>query len=205
MYIESKSAGGSSLIPMETKQLNNRRVFIQGEITMDSACEFANAILFLNDESETEGIDVFITSPGGDVQAGLMMYDVIQSTGAPIRMFCRGAAYSMAALLFASGRHGRYMLPNSTLMLHEPLLGNAVRGNASSIRTISEELLSVSRQLNMILAQHTGKSLEEIEEACSYDHYFSSMECIEFGLADGVVDYMQMKGKGKIWTSTSQP
>ncbi len=194
MQVQVKSAGGISLIPMETRHLSKRRIFIQGEITMEKACDFADKVLLLNDESETQCIDVFITSPGGEIQAGMLMYDVIQSSEAPIRMFCRGAAYSMAAVLFACGRHGRYMLPNSELMLHEPLLGNAVRGNASSIRIMSEELLEVSGRLNQLLSQHTGRSLSEIEEACSYDHFFTAPQSVDFGLADGVVGYMQMKG-----------
>lgn len=205
MQVQVKSAGGISLIPIEARHLAKRRIFIKGEINMESACDFADKVLLLNDESETQPIDVFITSPGGEVQAGMLMYDVIQSSAAPIRMFCRGAAYSMAALLFASGRHGRYMLPNSELMLHEPLLGNAVRGNASSIRSMSEELLEVSGRLNQLLSHHTGKSLKEVEEACSYDHYFTAPESVDFGLADGVVGYMQMKGDNAIWTLTSQP
>lgn len=205
MQVQVKSAGGISLIPMETMHLAKRRIFIQGEITMETACDFADKVLLLNDGSDTEHIDVFITSPGGEIQAGMLMYDVIQSSEAPIRMFCRGAAYSMAALLFASGCCGRYMLPNSELMLHEPLLGNAVRGNASSIRTMSEELMEVSGKLNRLLSHHTGRTLQEIEEACSYDHYFTARESVDFGLADGVISYMQMKGDGPLWTLISLP
>lgn len=194
MYVEVKSANGVSLIPMETVHLAKRRIFVQGEITMESACAFADQVMLLNDQSADAYIDVIVTSCGGEVQAGLMMYDVIQTSTAPIRMFCRGIAYSMAAVLFASGLHGRYILPNSKLMLHEPLLGNAVRGNVSSIRALSEELTGIRGQLNTLLAKHTGRSVEQIEEACAYDHYFTPEECVEFGLADEVVGFQKMTG-----------
>lgn len=194
MYVEVKSASGVSLVPMETVHLAKRRVFIQGEINMEAACAFADQIMLLCDQSTDAPIDVIVTSGGGEVQAGLMMYDIIQTSAAPIRMFCRGMAYSMAAVLFASGKHGRYILPNSKLMLHEPLLGNAVRGNVSSIRALSEELTDIRSQLNELLAKHTGKSVEQIEEACAYDHYFTPRECVEFGLADEIVGMDKMTG-----------
>ena len=193
MYTQVRSAAGLHLIPVQTVHLNNRRVFIHGQITMDSACEFADSIMLLCDASH-EPIDVFISSPGGEVKAGLMMYDIIQSCPAPIRMYCRGRAYSMAALLFASGNHGRYLLPNSELMLHEPLLSDGVRGSASSIKSVADGVLEVRATLNRILAKHTGKTLEQIDEATGFDHYFSAEESVAFGLADGIMDFAGMMG-----------
>lgn len=193
MYVEVKSANGVTLVPMKTAHLTKRRIFIQGEIDMEMACAFADQVMLLCDQSN-EPIDVIITSGGGEVQAGMMIYDVIQTCTAPIRMFCRGMAYSMAAVLFASGRHGRYILPSSKLMLHEPLLGNAVRGNVSSIRALSEELTLIRGQLNELLSKHTGKSVEQIEEACAYDHFFTPQECVEFGLADEIVGIDKLTG-----------
>lgn len=193
MYTQVKSSGGIHLIPLDTAHLARRRVLIQGQITMESACGFADQVMLLCDQSH-DPIDVFINSPGGEVKAGLMMYDIIQTSPAPIRLFCRGMAYSMAALLFASGQHGRYLLPNSELMLHEPLLSSGVQGSASSIRSISEGIMEVRAKLNAILARHTGRELAEIEEATSYDHYFSAQESIDFGLADGIVTFSQMMG-----------
>lgn len=199
MYVQVKTAGGCNLVPMQTLQLSKRRVYIRGEITMESACRLADQVMLLNDESTSEHIDLFITSPGGDVRAGMLMYDIIHSSGAPIRMYCLGEAYSMAAFLFASGTNGRFMLFNSELMLHEPLLGNAVRGNVSSVRAMSEELIAVSRKLNQMLSLHTGRTVEEIEEACGYDHFFTAQESVDFGLADGVCDYSLMRGDEESW------
>lgn len=177
---------------METKLFAARKVFIEGEINQESACEFVKKIMLLNREDASKPIDVMINSPGGEINSGLLMYDVIQSSKAPIRMYCMGAAYSMAAVLFACGNHGRYIFSHSELMLHEPLLGNRVSGNASSIRSISDNLMDTRRKMNQLLAKHTGKTEKEIEEATSYDHYFSAEESVAFALADDVVSFNKM-------------
>ena len=189
MNIQVKSSNGITLVPMETRLLADRKVFIEGEINQESACSFVKKILLLCREDGNKPIDVMINSSGGEISAGLLMYDCIQSSKTPIRMFCMGNAYSMGALLFACGNHGRYMLPHSELMLHEPLLGSGVRGNASSIRSISDSLMDTRKKMNQILAKHTGKTEEEIEKATGYDHYFSPEESVEFGLADEIVGF----------------
>ena len=167
-------------------------MFIEGEIDAETACEFVKKIMLLTEEDPAGEIDVLINSPGGEINSGLAIYDVIQSSKTPIRIFCIGRAYSMAAVLFASGNHGRYMLPHSELMLHEPLLGSHVRGNSSSIKSISDSLISTKLKLNRILSRHTGKSEEEIEKASSFDHYFDPEESIEFGLCDQIVDFSKI-------------
>lgn len=192
MNVQVKSSNGITLMSMETKLFAARKVFIEGEINQESACEFVKKIMLLNREDASKPIDVMINSPGGEINSGLLIYDVIQSSKAPIRMFCMGMAYSMGALLFACGNHGRYTLPHSELMLHEPLLANRVEGNASSIRSISDSLMETRKKMNQILAKHTGKTEKEIEEATSYDHYLSPEESIAFGLADEVISFNKM-------------
>lgn len=189
MNVLIKSANGITQVSADSKLLSQRKVFIEGEISPEAACEFIKKIMVLNAEDSVVPIDVLINSPGGEINSGMVMYDVIQSSKAPIRMFCIGRAYSMGAVLFACGNNGRYMLPHSELMLHEPLLGNRVGGNSSSIRSISESLLETKRKMNQILAKHTGKSEEEVEKATSYDHYYSPEESKEFGLCDEIVDF----------------
>ena len=189
MNVLVKSSSGITQVSAYSKLLSQRKVFIEGEISSESACEFIKKILILNEEDTDKPIDVLINSPGGEINSGMAIYDVIQASKAPIRMFCIGRAYSMGAVLFSSGNHGRYMLPHSELMLHEPLLGNRVSGNSSSIQSISESLLETKRRMNQILARHTGKSEEEVEKATSYDHYYSPEESREFGLCDEIVDF----------------
>lgn len=189
MNIQVKSSNGITLVPAESRLLSDRKIFIEGEINEKTALEFLKQMMILVKEDKNLPIDVLINSPGGKINSGLMMYDVIQSCEAPVRMFCIGGAYSMAAVLFASGKHGRFMLPNSELMLHEPLISNGVSGNASSIQSISESLLATREKMNGILAKHTGKTVEEIEEATRFDHYYSAEESIAFGLADEIAGF----------------
>lgn len=192
MNVLVKSSNGITQVSADSKLLSQRKVFIEGEIDAETACDFIKKIMLLTAEDPAGEIDVLINSPGGEINSGLAIYDVIQSSKTPIRIFCIGRAYSMAAVLFASGNHGRYMLPHSELMLHEPLLGNHVRGNSSSIKSISDSLINTKTKLNQILSKHTGKSEEEVEKASSFDHYFDPEESVEFGLCDQIVDFSKI-------------
>ena len=192
MNVLVKSSNGITQVSADSKLLSQRKVFIEGEIDAETACDFIKKIMLLTAEDPAGEIDVLINSPGGEINSGLAIYDVIQSSKTPIRIFCIGRAYSMAAVLFASGNHGRYMLPHSELMLHEPLLGNHVRGNSSSIKSISDSLISTKIKLNQILSKHTGKSEEEVEKASSFDHYFDPEESIEFGLCDQIAGFSKI-------------
>ncbi len=195
MEVLVKSSNGINMVTADSKLLSQRKIFIEGEITSETAMEFIKQVILLNAEDPKRNIDVLINSPGGDINSGMLMYDVIQSSGAPIRIFCTGKAYSMGAVLFACGNNGRYMLPHSELMLHEPLLGSSVRGNCSSIKSLSESLSEAKQKMNEILAKHTGKSVKELEKATSYDHFFDAKESIAFGLCDEIVDFnMIMEG-----------
>lgn len=190
--IIQKTASGMYIISLEIANFDKRIINIQGEITQDSAFEFALAVAHLNNINENQPITVLINSPGGSIDAGLLIYDIIQTSPAPIRLVVLGMAYSMAALIFACGQHGRFLLPNSKLMLHEPLLGYPIGGNTSSIKTISDDLLATRDKINNILAKHTGKTKEDIEEVTNHDHYFTSKEAVDFGLADKVITFGQM-------------
>ena len=158
MNIQIKSSNGITLMPLETRLLTSRKIFVEGEINTETACEFVKQVLHLNQEDSKKPIDVLINSVGGEINSGMLMYDVIQSSKAPIRMFCMGKAYSMAALLFASCSKGqRYMLPHSELMLHEPLLGNRIGGNSSSIKSISESLQETARAGSGLTQKNNGQ------------------------------------------------
>lgn len=195
MEVLVKSSSGINMVTADSKLLSQRKIFIEGEITSETAVEFIKQVILLNAEDPKTNIDVLINSPGGDINSGMLMYDVVQSSKAPIRTFCIGRAYSMGAVLFACGNNGRYMLPHSELMLHEPLLGSSVRGNCSSIKSLSESLAEAKQKLNEVLAKHTGKSVKELEKATSYDHFFDAKESIAFGLCDEIVDFnMIMEG-----------
>ena len=190
MNVQIRSSNGITLVPIESRLMASRRIFIEGEINSEAAISFFKKVLFLNDENPKETIKIFINSVGGEINAGMLMYDVIQSSKAPIKIFCIGQAYSMAALLVASGPFGsRYILPNSELMLHEPLIGNRVGGSSSSIRSIADSLTETRNKINQILAKHIGKTEKIIEKETCFDHYFTPREAIEFGLCDEIADF----------------
>ena len=189
MNVLYKSASGTSQIEADAKLLSERKVFVDGVIDSAAAIKFTKEIMILNLENPDKPIDVYINSPGGDVVAGLEMYDVIQTSNAHIRLFCVGAAYSMGAVLFASGRHGRYMLPHSELMLHEPTVNNNAGGSSSYVRNIYEKLMKVQDTLNQIIVAHTGKSVDEVKKMTESDHYFSAEESIKAGLCDEIVGF----------------
>lgn len=192
MNILVKSSNGITQVSADSKLLSQRKVFVEGEINAETACEFVKKIMLLNAEDSNKPIDVLINSPGGCINSGMLMYDVIQASKAPIRTWCIGRAYSMGAILLCCSNNGRYILPHGEVMIHEPLLGNRVGGNSSSIKSISESLLETKRKMNQILAKHTGQSEQAVEEATSFDHYFDPKESLKFGLVDEIVDFAKL-------------
>lgn len=186
-----KTSSGIYLIPLETQLMNERKIFIQDEITNASAMMFVKQMMLLcRNEQQKEPIDIFINSCGGEIPAGMLIYDTIQGCQSPVRMICTGSAYSMGAVLFASGpKKSRFMLPNSKLMLHEPLLGERVGGNASSIQSIAQSLNDNKQKMVDLLSRHTGRSREEVEQTTSYDHYFTAKEAVDFGLCDEIIPF----------------
>jgi len=184
--VEEESANGVREVALLTKHLMQRKLYLVGEIDTDMAVDFVSQLMYLAKESD-EPIDIYINSPGGSVIAGLMIYDVIAGMKTPINMYCMGMAASMAAVILAGGQKGRrFILPHSKMMIHEPLLENGAGGSATSIKRKAESILDTKATLNTILAKHTGKSVEEIDEATAYDNYMNATECIEFGLCDAI-------------------
>ena len=184
-----KSSHGFDLVPIESKLLSDRKIFIEGDIKPETACDFLRKIMLLVSEDSEKTIDVLVNSLGGEINAGFLIYDTIQGCKTPIRMFCVGQAYSMAAVLVACGNHGRYMLPHSELMLHEPIIESQISGNNSSIQSVAKSLMKLKGKINGILAKHTGRTEAEIEKVTIYNHFFNAEECVTFGLVDKIVDF----------------
>jgi len=190
--IEVESAHGVREVSLDTRHLMNRRIFINGEINEESANDFLSQMLYLEQESD-DPITIYINSPGGSVNAGLVIYDCIQASELEINLICAGTAASMAAIIFAGGEKGhRYILPHSKVMIHEPLLAGGVGGSATSIKNISDSILETREIVNKILAKHTGKTLKEINKATSFDNYMNAEEAIKFGLCDEITHKMRV-------------
>lgn len=186
--VEVESNSGVREVNLKTKHLMNRRIFLDDSIDTESANDIISQLMYLREQSN-EPIHIIINSPGGSVNDGLMIYDVIQSMDIEVYMYCTGMAASMAAVLLAGGQKGRrYILPHSKVMIHEPLIRDGVGGSATSIKNIAESILQTKEVTNTILAKHTGKTIEEIDKATAYDHYMSAKESVEFGICDKICD-----------------
>ena len=184
--VEVESAHGTREVPLTTRHLMNRIIFLTGGIDGEMADNFMSQFIYLEQESD-EPITIYINSPGGEVNAGLMIYDTIRGSRLPINMVCTGMAASMAAILLAGGQKGhRYILKHSKVMIHEPLISNGVGGTATSIKNISDSILETREIINGILAEHTGKSMKEINEATNFDNYMNAEEAVEFGICDKI-------------------
>ena len=185
--VEIESHNGIRELNIYTRHLTKRRIFLNGEINRDTANDIVAQLLYLQEDSK-EPIYFYINSGGGEINAGLFIYDVIQSLTVPVYMYCTGMVASMAALLLAGGQKGRrFILPHSKTMIHEPLLAGGVRGTATSIRNISDSILETRKIVNNILAKHTGKSRKEIDKATSFDNYMNAEKSVEFGICDKIV------------------
>ena len=188
--IEVESNSGVREVSLQTRHLMNRKVFLLGEITTEKVNDVLMQLMFLDSEGD-EPVKLYINSPGGEVMAGLLLYDAMKGMHAPVYTYAVGTAASMGAVILAAGEMGhRYIFPHSKVMIHEPLIGQSFGGSASSIKNISESILETKNLLNSILAEHTGKSIEEINEATSYDNFMDAREAVNFGICDTIVNYL---------------
>ena len=169
-----------------SRLLKERVVFLVGPVEDNVANLIIAQFLFLESENPDKDIHLYINSPGGSVSAGLAIYDTIQFIKPDVSTMCVGQAASMGSLLLAGGAKGkRYCLPHSRVMIHQPLGG--FQGQASDIDIHAREILKAREQLNIILAAHTGQSLEKIQEDTERDNFKSAEEAKEYGLIDEVL------------------
>lgn len=180
-----KSSNGLQLVTLSSSLLSKRIIFLDCEINSDTANSLLKQLLQLLLEDSVTPIKLVIDSPGGEISAGMLIYDFLQSCPCEIEMYALHA-YSMAGILFLSGKK-RYVFENSTIMLHEPLIGKHSGGSASDIKELSDKLIQKAEQLSEIIAKHTGKPMKEIKRIIKSDKYFSAKEAVEHQLADKIV------------------
>jgi ATP-dependent Clp protease, protease subunit len=166
--------------------LENRVIFLQGEIYDGNANELVMKLLYLQSENRRKDIHFYINSPGGSVSATLAIYDTMQMISCPVATYCVGLAASGGAVLLAGGAKGkRFALKNAKVMIHQPHGG--VGGQVSDIEIQANEILRTRVALNEILASHSGKTVEEIAKACDRDYYMTSEEAKAFGIVDDIL------------------
>ena len=186
MVIE-QSHRGERAYDIYSRLLKDRIVFLGTPINDEIANLIIAQLLFLEADDPDKDIHLYINSPGGEVNAGLGIYDVLQYVVPDIQAICLGQAASMAALLLAGAAPGkRFALPNARVMIHQPMGG--VQGQATDIQIHAEEILKVRRTMNEILAKHTGRDVSEVEKNTERDRFMSAEEALNYGLIDQIME-----------------
>ena len=186
MVIE-QTARGERSFDIYSRLLKERVIFLVGQVEDHMANLVVAQLLFLESENPDKDIHLYINSPGGSVTAGMSIYDTMQFIKPDVSTMCIGQAASMGALLLTAGAEGkRYCLPNSRVMIHQPLGG--FQGQATDIDIHAKEILYIRERLNSVLAHHTGQSIETIEKDTDRDNFMSAEAAKEYGLIDNVLN-----------------
>jgi len=181
-----KTSGGERAYDIYSRLLNDRIIFLADEVNHVTASLVVAQLLFLESQDPDKDISLYINSPGGSVSDGLAIYDTMNFIKCDVATYCIGMAASMGAFLLSSGAKGkRFALPNSEIMIHQPLGG--AKGQASDIKIQAEQILKIRDRLNEIMAKNTGKSIEEIAHDTERDNFMSAEEACAYGIVDKVI------------------
>lgn len=188
-YVIEQTSRGERSYDIFSRLLSDRIIFLGEEVSDTTASVAVAQMLFLEAQDPDKDIQLYINSPGGSVSAGFAMYDTMQYIRCDVATICVGLAASFGAFLLAGGTHGKRMaLTNSEIMIHQPAVhGSGIQGQASDIKIISEHIQKNKQRLNRILAENTGRTVEEIKRDTERDNYLSAAEALEYGLIDSVI------------------
>ena len=186
-----KTGRGERVYDIYSRLLKDRIVFLGGPVTDESANLIVAQLLFLSNEDPKNDIHFYINSPGGSVSAGLGVYDTMQFIRPKVQTYCIGVAASMGAVLFMAGENGmRNMLPNSRVLLHQPLLGGVSEGQATDLSIQAAEMLKTRERLYQIMMDHTGKDEATIARDCERDKWLDAQDAVEYGVADKILKHL---------------
>lgn len=184
-YVVEQTNRGERQYDIFSRLLNDRIIVLSDEVNDTTASLVVAQLLFLEGQDSEKDISLYINSPGGSVSAGLAIYDTMQYIKCDVSTICMGMAASMGAFLLSSGAKGkRYALPNSEIMIHQPLGG--AQGQASDIKIAAEHILRTREKLNKILAENTGKPIEQIALDTERDNWLSAQDAMDYGIVDKV-------------------
>ena len=184
-----QSGRGERAFDIYSRLLKERIVFLVGPVTDESANLVVAQLLFLESENPDKDIFFYINSPGGSVTAGMSIYDTMNFIKPHVSTLCLGQAASMGAFLLSAGEKGkRFALPNSRIMIHQPLISGGLAGQTSDIEIHAKELLKIKEKLNRLLAKHCDRDLANLERDTDRDNYMSADEAKEYGLIDQVLE-----------------
>ena len=189
-YVVEQTSRGERSYDIYSRLLKDRIIFLDTEVNDASASLIVAQLLFLEAEDPEKDIQFYINSPGGSISAGMSIYDTMNYIKCDVSTMCMGMAASMGAFLLAGGAKGkRYALPNAEIMIHQPLIGGGgLSGQATDIQIRTENLLRTKENLNRILSENTGKSIEQVTADCERDNFMTAQEAVEYGLIDRVLE-----------------
>jgi len=191
-YVIEKSGREERAMDIYSRLLKDRIIFLGSGINDEVANSVVAQMLFLQSEDAKADVHVYINSPGGGVSAGLAIYDTMQFISCDVATYCVGQCASMGAVLLAAGTNGkRNALPNSRILIHQPLAG--MEGSAEDIMIHAKEFSKLKERLNRILLKHTGHPLEKIEKDTDRDRFMSADEALEYGLIDRVIEHVEQQ------------
>ncbi len=186
-----KTGRGERSYDIYSRLLRDRVVFVGGQIEDELANLVIAQLLFLSNEDPRSPVNLYINSPGGSISAGLAIYDTMQFIRCEVSTFCVGMAASMGAVLMAAGTPGkRFVLPNSRVLIHQPLIRGVLTGPATELDIEAREIIRLRRRLYGILARHTGQSEQQIERDCDRNKWLNAEETVEYGCADKILQRM---------------
>jgi len=185
-YVVEQTSRGERSYDIFSRLLKERIIFIGDEINQATASLVVAQLLFLAAEDPDKDINIYINSPGGSVTDGFAIFDTMNHIKPDVSTICVGMAASMGAFLLAAGTKGkRFALPNSEIMIHQPLGG--AKGQATDIQIQAEQILKIKEKLTRILSERTGQPIERVKEDCERDHYMSAQEAKDYGLVDAIL------------------
>ncbi len=189
-YVVEQTSRGERSYDIFSRLLSDRIIFLGEEVSNTSASLIVAQMLFLEAQDPEKDIQLYINSPGGSVTAGFAIYDTMQYVKCDVSTICIGLAASFGAFLLAGGAKGkRIALANAEIMIHQPAIhGNGVQGQATDIKIMSDHMQKSKQRLNRILAENTGKSVEQIQTDTERDNYMSAKEALQYGLIDQVIE-----------------
>ena len=187
-YVVEQTSRGERSYDIFSRLLNDRIVFLSEEINDTTASLIVAQLLYLEAQDPDKDIQFYINSPGGSVTAGMAIYDTMQYIKCDVATICVGMAASMGAFLLSAGTKGkRLALPNAEIMIHQPSAGT--QGQITDMAIHMKRLETIKERMNRIMAENTGKSIEEVTAACERDNFMSSQEAMEFGIIDRVIEH----------------
>ncbi len=190
-YVIEQTSRGERSYDIFSRLLNDRIVMLSGEVNDAAASLVVAQLLYLEGQDSEKDISLYINSPGGSITAGMAIYDTMQYIKCDVSTICIGLAASMGSFLLSSGAKGkRLALPNSEILIHQPLLGG-LQGQASDIKIHADHIIRIRSRMNQLMAQQTGQSLEQIERDTDRDHYMTAQEACEYGLVDRVIAHRE--------------